>query len=196
MIFTAFLFLASVYSALAQTPATLMGAGYTAPTAPIPITSGQVVTLFFRGVPALPGGGMRAGQAQTTPLPTVLAGLSVRFVQFQVRIPIFAVRQENDCGQSEVNSACLLTSIRAQVPNYVLPEMVAVPEVDGQASRSFLSPVSVTMLTSSRHATRPGTQIGQLHGAACSSMPTGAQSAKRRRLPAAKPSSCTFGDSV
>jgi uncharacterized protein (TIGR03437 family) len=133
-----FLSLSSIYSVAAQTPATLLGAGYTAPTAPIPITSGQVVTLFFRGVSTLPNGSMRAGQAQTTPLPTVLAGLSVRFAQPQVRLPIFAVRQENDCVPGEINPACLLTSIRVQGPIDLSTVMEAVLEVDGQASRNFL----------------------------------------------------------
>ena len=70
------LFLASTYSASAQTAATLSAVGYASP-APIPVVPREVVTLFFRNVPPLPDGSLRSAEAKTVPLPTALGGLSV-----------------------------------------------------------------------------------------------------------------------
>ncbi len=131
------LFLASSYFASAQTAATLASAGY-ASLPPIPVAPGQVVTLFFRDVGPLPGGSLRVDEAKTVPLPTVLAGLSVFIKQPSVRFPIFAVRQENDCFDGQSNPACLLTSLRVQLPFDLKPVKELVLEVDGESSRSFL----------------------------------------------------------
>jgi uncharacterized protein (TIGR03437 family) len=131
----------------AQTAATLESAGYAAPGAPIPVAPGQVVTLFFRGIGPLADGSLRNAQAKTVPLPTVLGGLSARIVQLQVSLPIFSVRQENDCTGGQVNPACLLTSLRVQVPFYLQAEMELVLVVDGQASRSFL----LSLVTDNAH---------------------------------------------
>jgi uncharacterized protein (TIGR03437 family) len=136
------LLLASAYSASAQSVATLASVGYASP-APIPIVPGEVVTLFYRNVPPLPDGSLRSAAAKTVPLPTVLAGLSVHVSQPPVNFPIFAVRQENECIDAQgnptdpSNPACLLTSLRVQVPFrlQVVKEMML--DVDGQASRSF-----------------------------------------------------------
>ena len=131
-------FLSGTSLVSAQSAATLESAGYTAPSAPIPVAPGQVVTLFFRGVGPLADGSYRAGQAQTVPLPNVLGGLSARIVQSQTRLPIFSVRQENDCVGGQPNPACLLTSLRVQFPFELPLAMELVLEVDGQAGRSFL----------------------------------------------------------
>ncbi|MBZ5607298.1 MAG: hypothetical protein LAP38_03500 [Acidobacteriia bacterium] len=149
------LLLASAYSASAQTAATLAAVGYTSP-APIPVVPGEVVTLFYRNVPPLPDGSLRTAAANTVPLPTVLAGLSVHVSQPPVNFPIFAVRQENDCTDAQgnpanpsnpANPACLLTTLRVQVPFrlQVVKEMVL--DVDGQASRSF----ALSQITDNAH---------------------------------------------
>ena len=130
------LFLACTYSASAQTAATLAAVGYASP-APIPVVPGEVVTLFFRNVPPLPDGSFRSAEAKTVPLPTVLGGLSVHVSQPPVNFPIFAVRQENDCIDGQVNPVCLLTSLRVQVPFKLQVVKELVLEVDGQPSRSF-----------------------------------------------------------
>ena len=75
--------------------------------------------------------------AKTVPLPTVLGGLSVHVSQPPVSFPIFAVRQENDCIDGQVSPACLLTSLRVQVPFKLQPVKELVLEVDGKAGRSF-----------------------------------------------------------
>src|ERR1700753_685174 len=105
--------------AFAQTSAILAGEGYTVP-APSPVTPGQVVTFFFRGIAPLPNGDLRSAQAAATPLPATLAGLSLRLSQANAvptAVPLFAVRQENDCSSTEAASpACLLTSVKLQIP--------------------------------------------------------------------------------
>uniref|UniRef100_Q022H6 Uncharacterized protein n=1 Tax=Solibacter usitatus (strain Ellin6076) TaxID=234267 RepID=Q022H6_SOLUE len=132
------LFLSSIYSIPAQTAATLASAGYTAPAAPVAVAPGQVVTLFFRGVPPLPDGTLRAGEAKTTPLPTTLAGLSASIDQPHASLPVFAVRQESDCQGDQTGQSCLLTSLRVQIPtDFLQPVMSLVLTVDGQATRNF-----------------------------------------------------------
>ena len=109
--------------------------------------------MFYRNVPPLPDGSLRTAAANTVPLPTVLAGLSVHVSQPPVNFPIFAVRQENDCIDGQGNPvnpatpACLLTSLRVQVPFrlQVVKEMVL--DVDGQASRSF----ALSQITDNAH---------------------------------------------
>ena len=140
------MFLASIYTGLAQTAPTLAAVGYASP-APIPVAPGQVVTLFFRNIPPSPDGSLRSTQAKTVPLPTVLGGLAVHISRPPVNFPIFAVRQENDCVDGLVNPACLLTSLRAQVPFNLQPVIELVLEVDGTASRSF----RLTQVTDNAH---------------------------------------------
>jgi uncharacterized protein (TIGR03437 family) len=105
----------------------------------MPVTPGQVVTLFFRNVTPFRDGTLRSAEAKTAPLPTVLGGLSVQTNQPPLSFPIFAVRQENDCIDVQGNPACLLTSLRVQVPFNLQPagELELVLLVDGEASRSF-----------------------------------------------------------
>ena len=141
----------------AQTSAVLAGAGYSSP-APFLIAPGQVLTLFVRGVPAAADGQLRSAQAGVTPfarLPITLAGLSVRVTQgpsFSQQVPIFAVRQENDCAQSgSGDPACLLTSIKIQIPFEISGDVTVTEtrqvtyspvaqisiDVDGRAGRPF-----------------------------------------------------------
>ncbi len=131
----------------AQTAPTLEAVGYTAPSAPLPVAPGQVLTLFVRGVPPLPDGSMRTSQATAVPLPTVLAGLSAHIVQTRTNLPLFAVRQESDCPGDQSNSACLLTSLRVQMPFDLQLFADLVLEVDGTASRTF----SLTAISDNAH---------------------------------------------
>lgn len=135
--FLCLLFLSGSFSMSAQNTATLASAGYTAPAAPTPVAPGQVITFFFRNVAPLPDGSLRTDQASTVPLPSLLGGLSAHFGNPPVSLPIFAVRQENDCQSERSNPACLLTALRVQIPTDLQPVMEVVLEVDGQASRSF-----------------------------------------------------------
>jgi hypothetical protein len=156
--------MATLCPAFAETDAVLTAAGYSAP-APLQVAPGQVTTLFFRDIGPIPGGQLRTAQATTVPLQTTLAGLSLRINQGQspaVDIPLFAVRQESDCdGSAAVSPACLLTSVRLQIPfEIVAPFHTTGPngeptpppppaplahlmlDVDGQADRVFpLQPV-------------------------------------------------------
>jgi hypothetical protein len=80
---------------------------------------GQVTTLFLRGLPRAAGGSLRSGQSSDVPLPKSLAGISVAILQGQSTLtaPLFAVRQENTCpADAAADPACLLTSIRLQIP--------------------------------------------------------------------------------
>ena len=152
-----FFWLGTLVPALAQSAAVLAGSGYSAP-APLQVAPGQVTTLFFRGIQAGSGGQLRDAQAGGAPLPTLLAGLSLHIVQPQiadVRVPIFAVRQENEClDNSNGSSNCLLTSVKVQIPLSISAEvsgsgppgmqtLVLAPlanltvEIDGQAARAY-----------------------------------------------------------
>ncbi len=147
----------------AQSTAILIAAGYSTP-APLQVAPGQVMTFFLRNISPLPNGDLRVAQASTVPLPKTLGGLSLRISQGQsaaVDVPIFAVRQENDCDNSANNSACLLTLVKVQIPFEItapaqepvgsgppLPPLPPAPlaqfivNVDGQPSRVFpLQPV-------------------------------------------------------
>jgi len=152
-----FFCLGTLVPALAQGDAVLAGSGYSAP-ALLQVAPGQVTTLFFRGIQAGSGGQLRDAQAGGAPLPTLLAGLSLHIVQSQIadaRVPIFAVRQENECpDNSNGSSNCLLTSVKVQIPPSISAEvsgsgspgtgtLVLAPlanltvEVDGQAARAY-----------------------------------------------------------
>ena len=132
-----FLLLCSAWSVSAQNTATLVSAGYSAPTAPIPVAPGQVVTLFFRGVGPLADGSLRSGEAKTVPLPTALGGFSAHISQLGTNIPIFSVRQENECQGVQADLVCLLTSLRVEMPFEFSPVMDLVLDVDGKPGRSF-----------------------------------------------------------
>jgi uncharacterized protein (TIGR03437 family) len=124
--------------ALSRTAASLAAVGYTGPGFPLPVVPGQVVTLFFYGVAPFADGQLRSDQATNVPLPTTLDGLSVHIAQQPLSFPIFAVRQQNECDQDQAgNLACLLTSIRVQVPIELLATTEIILNVDGQPSRGF-----------------------------------------------------------
>ena len=134
--------------------AVLAGAGYSSP-APFLIAPGQVITLFVRDVPPDASGQLRVAQADAARPPAILAGLSVRIAQiesFAQQAPIFAVKQENECGQSgAADPACLLTSIKLQIPFEVSGDVTVTESrqaiyapvaqiaigVDGRAGRTF-----------------------------------------------------------
>lgn len=107
----------SLSSAQAQSSANLVAASYSAP-AGFEVAPGQVVTLFFQGVKPLADGKLRSATADTAVLPTTLAGLSARITQLgaDLPVPLFAVRQENQCGSQPVAAACVLTSVKVQIP--------------------------------------------------------------------------------
>jgi hypothetical protein len=146
--------LAGLSSAFAQTSAVLTGAGYSAPV-PFQAAPGQVLTLFLHGVPAASDGTLRSSQAAGTPVPTALAGITLKVTQGQdpaTAVPLFAVRQENECGQSDaIDPACLLTAVKIQVPfeingdviptdplHYIsAPAAMVSVEVDGRTGRAF-----------------------------------------------------------
>ena len=130
------LLLVSAYTALAQSSATLASVGYATPV-PIPVAPGQVVTMFFREIGPLRDGSLRSAEAKTVPLPIVLGGLSLTIGRQPTNVPIFAVRQENDCFEGQITPACLLTAIRIQVPYNLQPDNQLTLVVDGQASRNF-----------------------------------------------------------
>jgi len=151
-----FLCLGTLVPTFAQN-AVLAGSGYSAPAALL-VAPGQVTTLFFRGIQAGPGGQLRDARAAESPLPTLLAGLSLHIVQpkiADVRVPIFAVRQENECQDNPNGmSNCLLTAVKVQIPSSISAEvrgsgspgtgtLVLAPlanltvEIDGQADRAY-----------------------------------------------------------
>ncbi len=136
------LFLLAMPPLAAQTDGNLMSAGYAAP-APIELSPGQVVTLFFRGVKPAPNGFPRDARALSLPLPEVLGGLSVTILQSSqpgpMRVPILAVRQENECEEVGGRPVCLLTAVRVQVPVELTPGVAKlVLDEDGQSTRTFL----------------------------------------------------------
>ena len=126
----------------AQTETSLIATGYSAP-APTEVAPGQVVTIFFRGVPALPSGFPRLARAESVPLPTTLAGLSITLMQQTqsagFKLPILAVEQHNDCEEITGKPACYLTSVRVQIPVELNPIVSKLTlEHEGQVSRTFL----------------------------------------------------------
>jgi uncharacterized protein (TIGR03437 family) len=135
--------------AYAQSNATMVGASYSSP-ASFEVAPGQVITLFFKGVKPGPDGRLRTAQADTANLPVTLAGLSARVTQsseaLNMRIPVFAIRQENQCGSQTVHPACLLTAMKVQMPFELSLNAAAqlILEEDGQPSPPFpLQPVVV-----------------------------------------------------
>lgn len=145
---------ASWVTAFGQSSASLATIDYVVP-APVQVAPGQVVTLFLRGIGPGSDGQPRIGQAARPPLPYTIAGISARISQAQlapVALPLFWVKQQNDCPQTQSTSpSCLLTAIKVQIPFEIsgdptgtspgasalaaLAELTL--EIDGQPSRSF-----------------------------------------------------------
>lgn len=126
----------------AESGAQMLTAGYTAP-APIEAAPGQVLTLFFRGIARGADGRMREARAQTVPLPYELAGLAVSIHQLPRtephRLPLFSVRQHNECEEASGQPVCILTAIRVQIPTELTPVVAKLTvEADGEISRTFL----------------------------------------------------------
>lgn len=119
----------------AQSDMAVLSAGYSAP-APIEVAPGQVVTLFTRGIGPGSGVPLRKAEATQTPLPNTLAGVALTVDQRPV--PILALRQTNDCDDSNMDPICILTAIRVQIPSELtLGMQKLIFEVDGQRSRMF-----------------------------------------------------------
>lgn len=129
--------------ARAATPETqLISAGYAAPSL-LEAAPGQILTLFFRGIPAAGDGSMRKAQADALPLPTTLAGLAVSLHQLPrnspYELPLLAVRQHNECEEASGQPPCLLTAVRVQIPAELGPTVSKLSiSAEGQASRTFL----------------------------------------------------------
>ena len=134
--------LATPNCATAQSAAVLSGAGYSE-AAPPEVAPGQVTTLFFHGIPAA-GQTLRSANAAGVPLPVMLAGIALHISQGKASyaVPLFSVRQNNECAGQSATPDCLNTAIRVQIP-YELslaPADAAAQlllEVDGRPSRPF-----------------------------------------------------------
>lgn len=119
-----------------------VGAGYAAP-APVEVAPGQIVTLFFRGIPAAADGSLRVARAQSLPVPEMLAGLAVEIDQLPrttpYRLPVLAVMQVNECEVVTFRPICLLTAIRIQIPMELTPAVAKLfVVVDGERGRNTL----------------------------------------------------------
>ncbi len=126
----------------AANDAALFSASYQAPEM-VEVSPGQVVTLFFRGVSPVANGVLRSAQAGAVPLPDSLAGLSISILQgpqtTPYRVPLLAVRQQNECEEVSFRPICLLTAVRLQIPSELTPTVSKLTlTVDGEASRTFL----------------------------------------------------------
>jgi uncharacterized protein (TIGR03437 family) len=100
----------------AQANNTVFGAGYTA-TTPLSAAPGQIMNLLVEGV------GNKLTQRVTatgTPLPTVLAGISVSLKQAlgtrTLPVPILAVRPMSTCSSTTSSECGSYTAITIQVP--------------------------------------------------------------------------------
>ncbi len=113
-------------SLFAQGP-TLTGVGYSDPSI-IRVTPGQIITLFVTGLrTVLPSEPI---QAQSVPLPTSLAGISVTLNQSEqpaLPVPLLSLQQLSVCGEdggsapSAATPDCLITAISVQIPFEILP---------------------------------------------------------------------------
>jgi len=142
--------------AFSQSGAVLTTAGYSAPP-PLQVAPGQVTTFFFRGIGPLADGHLRNAQAAAVPLPTNLAGLSLRLAQGQasgVAVPIFAVRQESECDNpQEVNATCLLTLVKVQVPFEIAADVT--PTSPSGPTAPVLAPLAQLTLEIDGQSGRP-----------------------------------------
>jgi len=112
--------LSVVGSAFCQIGPTLVGSGYGRPSY-LAIAPGQILTLQLAGMKTILKSPARATAA---PLPTTLAGFSVKIDQHLPltdplpAVPIVAVSQRNFCPTDPVTAAsdCLITFVTIQVP--------------------------------------------------------------------------------
>ena len=124
--------------AFSQATSVMVGAGYAAPEPP-QIAPGQVVTLYYRAVVPGAGGQPRSGQARA-PLPSLLAGLSAQIVQGTslFHVPLMEVRQQNTCDGDLTGPACVLTSVKVQIPFEIAADVTQ----DRPAGPVTLSPIA------------------------------------------------------
>jgi hypothetical protein len=83
------------------------------------------MTVFFRGVGPTSSGELRSEQAGDQPADS-LAGLSVRVSQSGrvFNVPLFGVKQDNQCPSQSSSPSCLLTSIKVQIPFDIAADVV------------------------------------------------------------------------
>ncbi len=123
---------------ICQTGNTVVGTGYSLPV-PIPATRGQLLTIYVEGVGA---GLTRRVQAESLPLPTSLAGISVSLQQAVTPkgpfpVPLLAVFPVNSCPENSV-SCGTLTGINLQIPF----ELLLGPYGEGVTTNSAMLIVS------------------------------------------------------
>lgn len=113
---------------IAQPAIAVAGGGYRNP-AVFRVAPGQVISVFVNGVktllPLQTGTGQRIQRATSVPLPTSLAGYSVRIQQGTrtFDLPVFSVQQVPLCSNIDQgsalpsdNPACWMTDITVQIP--------------------------------------------------------------------------------
>ena len=104
----------TIFPAFAQTN-TIVSAGYSAPV-PLTVAPGQLVTLFVAGI----GTSLKQTvRAESVPLPTVLAGISVTLKQFssETPVPLLSVQPVSTCSLSPSQGSCgTLTAVTVQIP--------------------------------------------------------------------------------
>jgi hypothetical protein len=113
-----FLLLLALPYAFGQSGPTLVGSANSLPST-VPVTPGQIVTLQVTGLKVVLSNPVRASQ---TPLPTVLAGISLTLNQTtrigvaSFPIPLISIQQTNRCDSSVTGADCMVTSIVGQIP--------------------------------------------------------------------------------
>jgi uncharacterized protein (TIGR03437 family) len=104
--------------AFGQSGPTLVGSAYSLPPT-VAVAPGQIVTLQVTGLKTILTNPVRASQ---TPLPTVLAGISLTLNQAtrlgvaSMPIPLISIQQTNRCDSSAATADCMVTSITGQIP--------------------------------------------------------------------------------
>jgi uncharacterized protein (TIGR03437 family) len=133
---------ASGIALFSQTTPVLVSAGYSVPTPP-QVAPGQVLVLYSRAFGLAEGGIPRSGRAEP-PLPTTLAELSMQLTQGNslCKVPIIEVSQSDTCGPGFSGPACVLTSVKAQIPFEVDPTTVR----DAQSGSVALAPTAQLVL--------------------------------------------------
>ena len=104
--------------ALGQSGPTLVGSSYSPPSTAA-FAPGQIVTLQVTGLKTILTSPVRASQ---TPLPTVLAGISLTLNQTTrlgvtpAPIPLISIQQTNQCDSASASADCMVTSITGEIP--------------------------------------------------------------------------------
>jgi len=97
----------------AQSTIQIVTAGYSFPN-PIPVAPGQVITLFVHGLNAVDA------TANTTTLPTMLSGVSVRVKNviqgYPLLLPIFSIRSYSANCSAGMVQFCGSTAVTVQIP--------------------------------------------------------------------------------